>query len=472
MKNNSDNVKATFFIGIASFLTSGINYLTTPIFTRLISASEYGLISRYNSYYLIISVIATLTLSRPGILSVGLHEYKDNRWSYLSCMLGLITVSSITVGSVFFFFWDFFSGILNIPYSLAFLLFLSCLFIPATTFWTYKQRYEYNWKGVCAVTIGTAILAQAFSVCAVLWFKEYGNANLGIVRLYSANAINLLVAVIIYIGIHLRGKNCVSLKLWKTTLFFALPLIPHYLGFSLLNGLDKIMIGNMIGDDKAGIYSLASVISTVGLLVWQALCVSVTPFMFKFLQTREYDVIRENIKPLLEVIGFCCIAISFLAPEIILVFGTREYMEGIYVIPAVAAGTFMHVLYDLFANAAFLKKKATYIMLSTIIAALANIILNFICIKRFGYISAGYTTYVSYVVLALFHYKLYAYLEGQPLFAGIKITFISVSILLMCVLPMLCYNDNFYRYVFLSLVSIIVFKRRKLYIDSIAKMKV
>ena len=88
MRRLSDNIKATFFLGIASFVTSGINYITTPIFTRLVSTAEYGLISKYNSIYLILSVIATLTLSRPGILSVGLYEHKENRWEYLSIMLG------------------------------------------------------------------------------------------------------------------------------------------------------------------------------------------------------------------------------------------------------------------------------------------------------------------------------------------------------------------------------------------------
>ena len=65
-----ENLKATLVFAIASFATSGINYITTPIFTRILSTSEYGLISVYNSWFEIVRVFASVTLIFPGILNV------------------------------------------------------------------------------------------------------------------------------------------------------------------------------------------------------------------------------------------------------------------------------------------------------------------------------------------------------------------------------------------------------------------
>ena len=45
-------------------------------------------------------------------------------------------------------------------------------------------------------------------------------------------------------------------------------------------------------------------------------------------------------------------------------------------------------------------KKTNYIMYSSIIAAIINLILNYICINIFGYMAAAYTTLVAYIVLA------------------------------------------------------------------------
>ena len=81
-KSMPESVKATLVFAIASFATSGINYLTTPIFTRLLTGAEYGTVSVYNSWYAIVRVLASMTLIFPGILNVGLYEHSENRWKY------------------------------------------------------------------------------------------------------------------------------------------------------------------------------------------------------------------------------------------------------------------------------------------------------------------------------------------------------------------------------------------------------
>lgn len=474
MRRLSDNIKATFFLGIASFVTSGINYITTPIFTRLVSTAEYGLISKYNSIYLILSVIATLTLSRPGILSVGLYEHKENRWEYLSIMLGeVLAASSITFLIVSIAWRPILGKVLNnIPFRLIILAIVSCAIMPAMTFWTYKQRYEYKWKSTFFVSVCTAILAQLVSIGAVIICKGRTNYNLGEVRLFSVAAVNLLASLTIYFFIIKKGKRFVNLNIWKGTLIFALPLIPHYFGFALLTGTDKIMIGYMMGDDKAGIYSLAAVISTVGALLWQALCVSVTPFVYEKLGERNYRIIDSLTKPLLELVGLFCIIISFLSPEIIAILGTNEYSNAAYVIPAAAAGTFMHVLYDLFSNVAFFNKKPIHIMIATLIAAATNVILNYFFINSYGYVAAGYTTLFSYLVLAILHYIISRKLEKEIIFDWKYDVILSLIVIAMCLSAMPLYGFYIIRYFIVVAICVAILLRRNKYIEAIGGMRI
>ena len=63
----SPSLKATIVFGISSFATSGINYITTPIFTRLLTTEEYGIVAIYNSWMLIMQVIVSLTLTSLSI---------------------------------------------------------------------------------------------------------------------------------------------------------------------------------------------------------------------------------------------------------------------------------------------------------------------------------------------------------------------------------------------------------------------
>ena len=163
-----ESVKATLVFAIASFATSGINYITTPIFTRLLSGAEYGTVAVYNSWYSIVRVFASMTLIFPGILNVGLYEHSENRWKYLSTMLGITTVSTAVLTVLYACFPGLFQGLLGLNGSLMALMLFSCFALPATTFWTMKQKYEYRYQVTFFVSVGSAVLAQAVAVAAVI----------------------------------------------------------------------------------------------------------------------------------------------------------------------------------------------------------------------------------------------------------------------------------------------------------------
>ena len=56
-------VKAGLWFFICTVLQKGIVFLTVPIFTRLLTTEQYGLLTVYQSWMAIISVFTTLNLS-------------------------------------------------------------------------------------------------------------------------------------------------------------------------------------------------------------------------------------------------------------------------------------------------------------------------------------------------------------------------------------------------------------------------
>lgn len=356
-------------------------HITTPIFTRILSTSEYGLISVYNSWFEIVRVFASVTLIFPGILNVGLYEHSDNRWKYLSSMLGMTACSTVVISVFYGIFHQSVNEFFKLPVSTIILMLITCFFQPATIFWTQKQRYEIKYKSTFCVSVGTAVMAQVVSVIAVLCLKN-SNHNMGVVRLWSAGIVNLIVAIFLYIYICRRGKKYVDSILWKSTLFVAVPLIPHYLSTVVLSSIDKIMISQMISQNKTGIYSLAAILSAIGVLIWRALSVTYTPFVNSKLGERDFLSIREAVKPLLLVVAAFCILTALAAPEIIGILATKEYYEGIYVVPPIAAGIYTTALYDNFTAISFFHKKSFNIMIATVIAAISNVIMNYVFIMK------------------------------------------------------------------------------------------
>ena len=208
-------------------------------------------------------------------------------------------------------------------------------------------------------------MAQIVSIIAVICLKKY-DYNMGIVRLWSAGIVNLCVAVFIHLYMQ-TWKKYVDGILWKSTLFVALPLIPHYLSTVVLSSIDKIMISQMIDQNKTGVYSLAAILSAIGVLVWRALSVTYTPFVNSKLGERDFKAIREAVKPLLVVVALFCILTALAAPEIIGILATKEYYEGIYVVPPIAAGIYTTALYDNFTAISFYHKKSYNIIMATVI---------------------------------------------------------------------------------------------------------
>ena len=80
--------KASFWFLICSFLQKGISIITTPIFTRLMSTTEYGNYNIFNSWENLLIIFVTLNLY-SGVYNQGIVKFESERNEYSSSMQGL-----------------------------------------------------------------------------------------------------------------------------------------------------------------------------------------------------------------------------------------------------------------------------------------------------------------------------------------------------------------------------------------------
>ena len=59
-QNLNRAVKASFWFLVCSFFQKGVAFITTPIFTRLFTADQYGIYSVYQSWSSVISLLVGL----------------------------------------------------------------------------------------------------------------------------------------------------------------------------------------------------------------------------------------------------------------------------------------------------------------------------------------------------------------------------------------------------------------------------
>ena len=112
-KNLPVQARASFWFLICSFLQRGISVITTPIFTRILSTSEYGQFSVFNSWMLLVGPIISLNLS-SGVYSQGVVKFEDDRAKFSSALQGLSVTLIFGWFLIYIFNKEYFNSLLSL----------------------------------------------------------------------------------------------------------------------------------------------------------------------------------------------------------------------------------------------------------------------------------------------------------------------------------------------------------------------
>ena len=466
MKQLSKNIKASIGYFIANVVTAGIAYIMTPIYTRLLSTEEYGQTNVFLTWLQVFGIIAMFCLSY-GVFNNGMIDYPDKREEYSFSMLVLSNIITLVFAIVFLLSYRYISSWVNIEYPLVFLMFGIFILRPAYLFWAAKERFEYKYKYVVIWSIISAVLSP---LVAVICIKLFPSSKL-YARLFGAEAVLIVLYLCFYIRAILKSKLKLNTSYWKHAIIFNLPLIPHYLSSYILGSSDKIMISKLIDDSAVAYYSIAYSVSSVVTIVWTAANASLVPYTYEKCKEKDYDSISRVAIPILALFGTACVGIIMLAPEVVYIMATKDYSESIYAIPPIVGGVFFQVHYYLYANVLYYYKKPKFVMIGSLVAAVTNIILNYLLVPRFGYIAAGYTTLLCYFLQAIIDYIAMRIVMKRDIYNIKIITLMSTIMVLISVSSILLYNYYLARYAIILFIVVMLFVMRNKIISFFKKIK-
>jgi len=453
----SPAIKASISFFIASIVASGISYLTMPIYTRLLTTTEYGQTAVFLTWTQVFGIIAMFSLSY-GVFNNGMIDNPNNRDEYSFSMLILSNIITLIFSFLLFLLYPIIDSYLKIDSPLLILMCVIFYFQPAYKFWTARQRYEFKYRKVLFWSIVVGIMSPIVAVSLIL-LSQPGE------RLYARIFGAEIVLIIIYIGFYMyigfQNKWKVTTKYWKQALLFNIPLIPHYLSSYLLNSSDKLMISYLVDDNATALYSVSYSIAAIGLIIWAAINSSLVPYTYEKCKENDFRSINRVTLPLISLVAIGCVGIIMLAPEIIKIMATTEYLEAIYVIPPIVGGVFFQVQYFIYANIVYYYKKPAYVMIGSITAVVLNITLNYFFIKEWGYIAAGYTTLFCFSIQALIDYYAMRRVVGKNVYNMKYIFTISLFIVFIALFSNLLYELLIIRYVILGIMLTALISYRK-----------
>ena len=468
-------VKMAFWFLICNFLQKGIGMICTPIFTRIMTESEYGRYSVYHSWYEIISAFVTLGISgncytRALVVNEG-DQKKQNELQ--SSLLGL-TISLIVIfGIVYILLRDVVNKITGLTEYLFLMMAVDFLMIAVCHFWTNTKRVKYEYRGIVFLTLTFTILRPLISIIAVKFCPENYQVE---ARVTGVALANVLLFIVLLISIFIKGKKFFVWEHWKYALLFCVPLIPHYLSKTILNQSDRIMISQICGNAEVGYYSVAYTIAGIMLVFNSAVAQSLDPWIYRSIRNKKLERIGPvsyRITAVIALINFIVVAV---APELLMILAPPNYSKALMVIPPVTASVFFTFMYDLFASFQFYYKKTKWIAIGSCAGALLNIGLNAIFIPIFGFVAAGYTTLACYILFGVMHYLFMRrvckeYLDGYRVYDAKIIFGIGMALVTLALVMMLLYTHVMIRYLILLAIVIGLFINRKNLISLIKEVK-
>lgn len=250
---------------------------------------------------------------------------------------------------------------------------------------------------------------------------------------FLSTALTGILTFILYLK--LLNENGIKMKLnmkWKTTSIHfknAFPLIPNKYGHYLLKSSDKMLMGILgfpIG--QIGIYSAGYSIGNIAGQLKNAISSGISPILFSLIAKDKTDNIPAK---LVQVVQFVFLGLTFTgalwAKEITNILMSNAELKKIYPIVIIVIMSQNYApLRFYYTNFMLNENRQKIFWKVTLLAGIVNLVINLLFLIKFGIIVAAISTFVSYLFMTYYGYKIKFYKE-------VKTQSVNISMWMTCI---------------------------------------
>ena len=386
---NASLLKNTSILGISSIATKLITFILIPLYTYCLNKSEYGIVDMLFTIGSVLIPLFTLNIAE-SIYRFSMDKNADNDkivsisfTILLSCILSSLII--VPVVSMFPQYSDYKVYL--------YLYVVSAAFFQVLTM-NLKGQSKLKLFGIgniLSVTF-TAVLNILFLVVLKMKIEGYFLAYI------ISNVLVTIYAIIVgKVFNNLKGYK-IDKKLMGEMVKYSIVLVPTTFMWWIINSSDRIMISNFIGNDANGIYAVSykipSIITSIATIFNQA---------WVFTAVDQKDVADKNeytnqiFKSMYIIMFMIAITITtFLKPFMTIYVSKEFYMSWVYV-PFLLFGSAFMTLGTFISSSYNVHKDSKGFLISGLIGAIINIVLNLVFIPKFGVYGAALATCISYI---------------------------------------------------------------------------
>lgn len=417
----------------STVLVAGINFITIPIFTRMLDTEGFGIVNVYTAWVQICTIFVGLKAD-GSIGSAHANLREDEQDSYqLSCLLmGLL--SFVVIMALCIAFIGPLSSLLSMDGLLIVAMVLQSFGAFVVALFSMRFIFRKEPQKNFALSVGVAVATTMVSVALILSGVFDERTYLG--RVIGLSLPNLLIGIGLFLGF-LRKGAMPKASYWKFCLVLTLPLIFHGLSQLLLAQTGKIAIQQTQGNSAAGVYSIAVTVVSLMNAIYTALNNAFVPFMYDDLAGKSALGKKEShFRNYFGMFTLGTCAFALLSPEILKILSTEAYWEATRLLPPLVLGQYCVFLYSFPVNYEFYKMQTRSIAVGTVGAAALNVVLCTAFVPSFGMDGAACATAIAYLFLFAFHFLIARFRLGDR---NYPVRWFALGLLVVMLACFICY---------------------------------
>ncbi len=443
MNQKRELIKNTLIISIGKFSTQIVSFLLLPLYTSLLTTSEYGEYDLLNTISIFLIPCVTL-LMEEGMFRFLIDSDTDALKSKVFSATIIFSIFSFLAWSIVLFVVG---KIINYPYIIYLIFYILASLLSALAGSAARGLSRFKLYSVFC------FLSSFFTIILNIVFIAY--LKLGLISLFLSYIIaNSLVSIWLLLKIKIykyaNFKNLDKKKV-KEMIKYSLPLVPNSISWNAIALTDRLVIINFLGEGKNGVYSVGNRFPTIINTCYSYFNLSWKESASKVVKKADKDDFYNSVFIELKhfLMSISILIIAFL-PFIFNILIKNDYREAYYYIPLMVIAVYFSNMSN-FCSGIFSAYKDTKILAkTTIVATIVNLCVGFSLIKYLGLYAPILGTLTAYIVIYFYrNYKLRKYIVLK------KDNYLFLSMLVLVSVTACYYSKNIFLIIMSSLIALI-----------------
>lgn len=385
--------------GAGDVATSAVNLLLLPLFTRILTTEEYGVLA------LLLSIEAgAKILLRWGTDAAFMRLYYEcpdgpARQLLASTILGFLLAINAPVFLAGWLLAPWLSGAMfgTDAYAATLRVFFLNTFLLGFFFAPFHVlRIEGRTVRFSVLTFsraaGTVLVRLVFIV----------GLGMGVFGIVAADLVlTAIIGVALAPGFAALVRPRFSFAVLREALGFGVPRVPHGLAHQVTAMTDRWVLNSYVTLDRIGVYGIGVSLGLGMKLFLSAFEYAWAPFYLEAMTRPEARAIYSRITTyVVAILALLAIGLAAISPELVALMAAPPFADAARVVPWIALGVLLQGFYQLTAIGLNITKRTALLPIATGAATAVAIGVNLLLVPRFGIQGAAWTYALSYGTLA------------------------------------------------------------------------